>query len=333
MDGVMLAIEVRRHRDARSLPLIMLTSLGRKETGGAAEFAAFLTKPIKSSMLYNTLLETLGEAKPVSSKAASGSRTDACIGPGNPLRILLVEDYVVNQKVATRILERMGYRTDIAGNGIEAIESIHRKPYDVVLMDVQMPQMDGLEATRFIRKNFPAYRQPRIIAMTANAMQGDREKCLASGMDDYISKPINVDALIRALSQCRASSGQPSSPSVDSQAPCEAPTLDPEIFQQFQEAMGEMTADILREFFSEAPKQLNTLRLSLEKYDLAVLERMAHSLKSGSALVGAMRLSGLCKALELSARENSIADAAELLMRIETEYPVVRDALEQSLNK
>ncbi len=333
MDGVMLAIEVRRHRDARSLPLIMLTSLGRKETGGAAEFAAFLTKPIKSSMLYNTLLETLGDTKPVSSKADSGTRMDPRISLGNPLRILLVEDYVVNQKVATRILERLGYRADIAGDGIEAIESIHRQLYDVVLMDVQMPQMDGLEATRFIRKNFPATRQPRIIAMTANAMQGDREECLASGMDDYISKPINVDALIRALSQCRASSGQPSSPSVDGQAQSETPTLDPEIFQQFREAMGEMTADILGDFFSEAPKQLDTLRLSLGKKDLAVMERTAHSLKSGSALLGAMRLSGLCKALELSAREDSIADVAELLMQIETEYPVVQNALKQSLSQ
>jgi len=319
MDGVMLAIEVRRHRDAKSLPLIMLTSLGRKEAGGAAEFAAFLTKPIKSSMLYNTLLETLGEKKPLSLKAVPGARTDSSIGLGNPLRILLVEDYVVNQKVATRILERMGYRPDIAGNGIEAIESIHRQPYDVVLMDVQMPQMDGLDATRFIRKNFPADRQPRIIAMTANAMQGDREECLASGMDDYISKPINVDALIRALSQCRASAL-----SVDTRALSDALTLDPEAFQQFQEAMGEMSADILGDFFSEAPKQLSALRLGLEQKDIAVLERTAHSLKSGSALLGALRLSGLCKALELSVREGNFADAAALLRQIEKEYAAVQ---------
>jgi CheY-like chemotaxis protein/HPt (histidine-containing phosphotransfer) domain-containing protein len=319
MDGVMLAIEVRRHRDAKSLPLIMLTSLGRKEAGGAAEFTAFLTKPIKSSMLYNTLLETLGEKKPLSLKAVPGARTDSSIGLGNPLRILLVEDYVVNQKVATRILERMGYRPDIAGNGIEAIESIHRQPYDVVLMDVQMPQMDGLDATRFIRKNFPADRQPRIIAMTANAMQGDREECLASGMDDYISKPINVDALIRALSQCRASAL-----SVDTRALSDALTLDPEVFQQFQEAMGEMSADILGDFFSEAPKQLNALRFGLEQKDIAVLERTAHSLKSGSALLGAMRMSGLCKALELSVREGNLAEAAVLLRQIEKEYAAVQ---------
>ncbi len=321
----MLAIEVRRHRDAKSLPLIMLTSLGRKEAGGAAEFAAFLTKPIKSSVLYNTLLETLGDTKPVSSKAASGARMDSRIGLDNPLQILLVEDYVVNQKVATRILERMGYRPDIAGNGIEAIESIQRQPYDVVLMDVQMPQMDGLDATRFIRKNFPANRQPRIIAMTANAMQGDREECLASGMDDYISKPINVEALMRALSQCRACGPAGRRRCLSTvRALSDAPTLDSEIFQQFQEAMGEMTADILGVFFSETPKQLNALRLGLEKKDHEVLERTAHSLKSGSALLGAMRLSGLCKALELSVRESNLADAAELLRQIEKEYAAVQ---------
>ena len=115
-----------------------------------------------------------------------------------PLRILLAEDNVVNQKLALRLLEQMGYRADMASNGIEAVESLERQMYDVILMDVQMPEMDGLEATRHIRKltNTP---QPHIIAMTANAMEGDRELCLSAGMDDYISKPIRVDELIEAL--------------------------------------------------------------------------------------------------------------------------------------
>ncbi len=117
------------------------------------------------------------------------------------MRILLAEDNVVNQKLALRLLQQMGYRADVASNGIEAIECCARQPYDVVLMDVQMPEMDGLEAT-------PAHRgalarrgqRPRIVAMTANAMQGDREECLAAGMDDYVTKPIRVDALVQALS-------------------------------------------------------------------------------------------------------------------------------------
>ncbi|HET9207769.1 MAG TPA: response regulator, partial [Burkholderiaceae bacterium] len=122
----------------------------------------------------------------------------------HPLRILLAEDNVVNQKLALRLLSQMGYRADVASNGIEAIESIERQPYDVVLMDVQMPEMDGLEASRRITAKFKPGERPRIVAMTANAMQGDREECLAAGMDDYVTKPIRVDVLIEALTQSAA---------------------------------------------------------------------------------------------------------------------------------
>jgi CheY-like chemotaxis protein len=119
----------------------------------------------------------------------------------HPLRILLAEDNVVNQKLALRLLQQMGYRADLASNGIEVIESLERQPYDVVLMDVQMPEMDGLEAARRITARWPVHERPRIVAMTANAMQGDREECLAAGMDDYVTKPIRVDALVEALMQ------------------------------------------------------------------------------------------------------------------------------------
>jgi CheY-like chemotaxis protein len=106
---------------------------------------------------------------------------------------------VVNQKLALRLLQQMGYRADLASNGLEAIECVERQPYDVVLMDVQMPEMDGLEASRRITAKYPAPQRPRIVAMTANAMQGDREQCLAAGMDDYVTKPIRVDQLVEAL--------------------------------------------------------------------------------------------------------------------------------------
>jgi CheY-like chemotaxis protein len=116
----------------------------------------------------------------------------------HPLRILLAEDNVVNQKLALRLLEQMGYRADLASNGIEAVESLERQSYDVILMDVQMPELDGLEATRIIRK-LTRTLQPHIIAMTANAMEGDREMCIAAGMNDYISKPIHIHELVNAL--------------------------------------------------------------------------------------------------------------------------------------
>ena len=122
----------------------------------------------------------------------------------HPLRILLAEDNAVNQKLAMRLLQQMGYRADLAANGIEAVESVQRQAYDVVLMDVQMPELDGLDATRQICSLMPNGGRPRIVAMTANAMQGDREMCMAAGMDDYLTKPIRVDRLVEALNSVPA---------------------------------------------------------------------------------------------------------------------------------
>jgi CheY-like chemotaxis protein len=139
------------------------------------------------------------DTAPQPAAAVAKARLDAEMATRHPLRILLAEDNVVNQKLALRLLSQMGYRADLASNGIEAIESIERQTYDLVLMDVQMPEMDGLEATRRITAKWQANERPRIVAMTANAMRGDREACLAAGMDDYVTKPIRVDELVRAV--------------------------------------------------------------------------------------------------------------------------------------
>ncbi len=197
MDGAMLAQKIR---DAgHSLPLVLFSSHGRKEATDAM-FAATLAKPLRQSQLFDTLVGLLAkDAAPKAAAAPAKPRTDAGMATRHPLRILLAEDNVVNQKLAMRLLLQMGYRADLAGNGIEAIESIERQTYDVVLMDVQMPEMDGLEASRRITAKYKPEQRPRIIAMTANAMQGDREECLAAGMDDYVTKPIRVDALVQAL--------------------------------------------------------------------------------------------------------------------------------------
>src|SRR5439155_11807607 len=204
MDGLMLAEQLRQSRSAQALPLVMLTSLGRREINKRGmKFAAFLHKPIKSSQLYNALLSLFAEQeqaypglKPIE---PTGGQLDEGLGQRLPLRILLAEDNTVNQKLALRLLERMGYRADLAANGLEVLEALQRQRYDVILMDVQMPEMDGLEASRAIQEEWPAEEHPRIVAMTANAMQGDREECLAAGMDDYLSKPIQVKALQEAL--------------------------------------------------------------------------------------------------------------------------------------
>jgi signal transduction histidine kinase/CheY-like chemotaxis protein len=206
MDGLALTAEIRQLRDAQSLPVVLLSSLGRREA--AAENiapAAYLTKPIKPSHLLDTLLEVCAQHSPARSDRSDAlPPTGAEITERSAYRILLAEDNAVNQKLTLRLLAQLGYRADVAGNGLEVITALERQPYDVVLMDVQMPELDGLEATRRIRQQWVPPRGPRIIAMTANAMQGDREECLAAGMDDYISKPIRVHDLLSALQRSQS---------------------------------------------------------------------------------------------------------------------------------
>ncbi|HET7727710.1 MAG TPA: GAF domain-containing protein, partial [Candidatus Limnocylindrales bacterium] len=196
LDGVELAAAVRDAQPDRPLPVILLSSIGMHDRR-LAGVAAVLTKPVKPSVLHDTLATVLA-GEPSHALAAAGRMPErGRSGPGQ-LRILLAEDNAVNQKLALRVLEKMGYGADVAANGLEAIEALERSEYDLVLMDVQMPDLDGLEATRQIRARWPG-RQVRIVAMTANAMQGDREACLAAGMDDYVSKPIRPDELEAAI--------------------------------------------------------------------------------------------------------------------------------------
>jgi GAF domain-containing protein/CheY-like chemotaxis protein len=198
MDGLTLAGHIRERHP--QLPLVMFSSLGRREAGDTEGwFSAYLSKPVRQSQLFDTLVTLLAQDSVPKTAAPEKSRIDTEMAARHPLRVLLAEDNVVNQKLALRLLSQMGYRADLASNGLEAIESVERQTYDVVLMDVQMPEMDGLEASRRICGKWQANERPRIVAMTANAMDGDRELCLEAGMDDYITKPIRVEQLVEAL--------------------------------------------------------------------------------------------------------------------------------------
>ncbi|HEY0518637.1 MAG TPA: response regulator, partial [Ilumatobacteraceae bacterium] len=196
MDGVELAQRIRAVQP--KLPLVLFTSLGGRELGHSELFDGYLTKPARQSQMFDTLVSVLVDGDTAAPAARPKPSIDQEMAARHPLRILLAEDNVVNQMLAMRLLQQMGYRADLASNGLEAVESVERQAYDVILMDVQMPEMDGLEASRRIVATWPDDR-PRIVAMTANAMQGDREMCLAAGMDDYVTKPIRVDALVKAL--------------------------------------------------------------------------------------------------------------------------------------
>jgi signal transduction histidine kinase/CheY-like chemotaxis protein len=204
MDGISLATEIRSKYDKTALPTVLLTSLGNlTNEDEKALFNQQLTKPVKSSQLYNVLVNMTSQKTAVLPlRRQKDLDIDTEMGKTHPLRILLAEDNIINQKVALGMLDRLSYRADVAANGVEVLEALERQTYDVILMDVQMPEMDGEEAARRIQQEWSPSKRPSIIAMTANALSGDRERYLAAGMDDYISKPVRIKNLATALAGC-----------------------------------------------------------------------------------------------------------------------------------
>ena len=213
MDGYTLAERLHKVTAAAEMPIVVLSSVGHRDRE-APDIAAFLTKPVKPSALHDALVSVLLGHEPAAPlRTTERAAIDTEMGRRHPLRILLAEDNPVNQKLAIRLLSQMGYTTDVAGNGVEALAALERTPYDVILMDVQMPELDGLEATRRIRAARPAGSAPWIVAMTANALAGDRELCIAAGMNDYVSKPIRPAVLATALAGAPTSATPTGTPS------------------------------------------------------------------------------------------------------------------------
>jgi CheY-like chemotaxis protein/HPt (histidine-containing phosphotransfer) domain-containing protein len=234
----------------------------------------------------------------------------------------------MNQKVALRLLERLGYSADVASNGLEALAALERQRYDVVLMDVQMPELDGLDATRRICERYPSESRPHIIAMTANALPEDREACFAAGMNDYVAKPIRADELAAALKRAR--------PLRDGDAGVEETdlSLDAGALQNLRDLGGD---DFLREvvevFLSDAPALIASLRSSLEQHNGEELRRAAHTLKSNGSTLGAEAFAELCRTVELQAKGGRLDGLPQLVDRIEQEFPPLRDALNSLLSE
>jgi PAS domain S-box-containing protein len=329
MDGVALARAIRQLPAGSSLPLNLFTSLGRREAHAEDEgFAAYLHKPIKPSQLFDALVSVVADQPVhVAARGSARSELDPEMARRHPLRILLAEDNVVNQKVALRLLAQMGYRADVAANGLEAIEAVERQTYDVVIMDVQMPELDGFEASREINRRWPVAR-PRIVAMTANAMQGDRELCAAAGMDDYVAKPIRVEELVAALE--RAPAHRDAAPAAGPAAPAApaAGAIDRAVFERLVATTGgPFVAELIDTFGEDARELLATLRRTLAATDRDAFRRAAHSLKSTAESLGATGLAALARELETAARAGSLDGAAARLDRLTEHYERAASAL------
>ena len=366
MDGLQLARAIRSDRNLAGLRLIMLTSVGLR--GHAAEshragYAAYLTKPVRASQLYDCIATVMSGADqaspgdPLPSRPLVTRHSLKEAREQNRLRVLVADDNETNQMVAVQILRRLGYHAEVAGNGSEALEAFRTLPFDLILMDCQMPQMDGYEATRAIRESERGSdRRIPIIAATANAMRGDREKCLAAGMDDYLTKPVKLDDLKAVLERwastkraanagapaARRAGATPTAPAPADGTPASAPKrgpgkkkeepsgpLDPEVFGQLREADGGggFLAAIIDKFLEEAPARLAALREAADRADAQALVKAAHSLKGSAGTLGARDLSAMCGGLEESARAGQTTEAAPRLAGLHKEFDRVRKAL------
>jgi PAS domain S-box-containing protein len=280
---------------------------------------------------------------PVSNSLSSPRLSKVQLSQQHPLRILLAEDHVINQRMALLILEQMGYRATVAANGLEVLENLRRQPYDVILMDLQMPEMDGMATTLRICQEWQSVSRPRIIAMTASAMQGDRQLCLEAGMDDYLTKPIQIEELARALRQCHplekpkqekiaeATADLVPGLSHSTTQELQEAIIDPQAFLQLQQLVHSNPLEFLIEMISlyleETPKLLHAMRDSLAQADFKTLRRSAHTLQSSSATMGALPFAKLCAVLEDRARAEDLTEAAAQVSVIEAAYQAVHAAL------
>ncbi|WP_141330735.1 ATP-binding protein [Myxococcus sp. AB025B] len=268
----------------------------------------------------------LREGEEVATRASA--ELDATLGQRLPLRILLVEDNPINQKVGLRLFKKLGYDADVAGNGVESLSALERERYDVVFMDVHMPQMDGLEATRRIRADAPRYGSPRIIAMTASVIQGDKDLCLQAGMNDFVTKPVDATLLMAALESAARLPDLPLAP------PPEAPGFDASAVEKLELLTGPdrgELATLVRDFLRNADKHLSSFQQALETSDAAALTRHAHSLRSSAALFGAARLSRRCEALETRAPHEPLEQLREWVDLARRDFEEARQALESAV--
>ncbi len=329
VDGRRLAESIRRLRDAETLPLVLVTSRGRRAAGPRGTFSAVVARPLRPRSLASVLAGLRDDSVSRRRRRGGAPGVPRDLAASHPLRILLAEDNPVNQKVALAYLSRMGYRADVAANGLEALEAVRREAYDVLLMDVQMPAMDGFEATQRIRSLLPAGTGPWIVALTASAMTGDEERCTAAGMDDYLSKPVRIEELAAALR--RAPRGAPRAAPAE-EALSGLPVLRTGPLEELGRLAGpgeeDFLASLLDIFRRDTPVRIEQMDRAAGAGDAETFRRAAHSLKASAASLGGARVQALAVRMEaLSATVATLPEAAALLPSFRAECSALLSAL------
>ncbi|HEX5398573.1 MAG TPA: response regulator [Verrucomicrobiae bacterium] len=348
MDGITLAAEMHKLPGAAMLPVIFLVPLGKPADAPSEKNVTFthvLTKPVKPAQFHDAIERALFSKKKADTPAPRPSQTDRTLAGRFPLRILLCEDNVINQKVTTRILVQLGYKCDIAVNGREGLAAIDRNPYDLIFMDVMMPEMDGLAATRAIRERqknnaaYPNYRSRMvIIAMTARAQPMDRENCLTAGMDDYLAKPIRPadmrEAIERWVSQIHPGTAEPSATAavtatdpvtaVTSADSSEKPPVDMGRLEDLTEGNPESTRELIGMFYTQTSQQLEEIEEAVRASQPSVVGQVAHSCKGACATLGMARLAELMLVLEKLGKSGSLAGAEEHCAAAHREFKAIQ---------
>ncbi len=339
MDGLELAKEIRKYRDKDVLPIIILSSSGfqgKNKDEIDIYLNALVTKPIKQAQLQAMLIETLGidsqSTVPKISKKTQVPENPAVfnrdMSQEMPLKILVAEDNMINQKLITKILSQLGFQADVVSNGLEAIEELKRVRYDVVFMDVQMPEMDGLEATKYIVQNWKSDERPFVIAMTANVMQGDKEKCLNAGMDDYLSKPVVIDdvqKIIKKWVELIKQKKQVSRRNIKTSL-----MLDSDIIYGLKQLDGNNDfSDVIKLYTDLAPELISEIKSSYKSNNINKLKNAASNLKRISLNLGANRLAEICFKVESLNGNNSKEELQSLIERMDNIFRLTFEELKK----
>jgi signal transduction histidine kinase/HPt (histidine-containing phosphotransfer) domain-containing protein len=333
-DALALTAEIRKHSAGRYVPILLLSSVrpGNDDLRPMPPGAAIsIHKPIRPAQLLEALCRALSIQVQRDKKAPVAPVLDSDLARRMPLRLLLADDNPINQKVGSTVLRKLGYQADIATNGLEVLKALDQRAYDILFLDVQMPEMDGLEAARQICAKWSADKRPRIIAMTGNALVGDRERCLQAGMDDYISKPVRLEELQSAIERWGPMKARKPDTAflARSRTTAAENLLDQAAISDLRGISGSTRSSLLQEvvglFLENAPQRLAKISDCIN--DAPMLAFHAHALKSMSLNLGAKRIVELSQKLEELGRTRNVHGAPALLRELEAAYAQTRAQL------